>query len=52
MLPAIDLLVRHTGEDLIDVEGVTVAAVLSFQSPGVNGTELDAEPAPLLSGMT
>jgi hypothetical protein len=42
MLLAIDLLARHTGEDFIDVEGVTVASVLSFESACINGTEFDA----------
>ena len=36
MLLAIDL---H--EYFVDVEGVTVASVLSLQSPGVSGSELD-----------
>ena len=41
MLLAIDI---H--EDLIDVDRVAVAPVLSFQAAGINGTELDTEPAP------
>jgi hypothetical protein len=40
MLLAIDL---H--EDLVNVEGVTVAPVLSFQSACVNGTELNTPKA-------
>jgi len=36
----------HTGEDLINVEGVAVAAMLPFQSPGVRDSEFYAEPAP------
>jgi hypothetical protein len=35
-------MVRHTGEDLIDVEGVAVTTMISLQSPGVNSTEFDA----------
>ena len=35
-------MVRHTGEYFIDVEGITVASVLSLQSAGINGSELDA----------
>ena len=42
MLLAVDLLVRHTGEDFIDVKSVTVTSVLSFQSTGTDGTEFDA----------
>jgi hypothetical protein len=45
MLLAVDLLVRHTGEDLINVEGVAVASVLSLQPAGVNRTKLDAPEA-------
>jgi hypothetical protein len=45
MLLAIDLLVQHTGENLIEVEGVAVASVLSFQSACIDGTELDAPEA-------
>jgi hypothetical protein len=33
-------MVRHTGEDFIDKEGVAVAMVLPLQSAGINGTEL------------
>ena len=40
MLFAVDL-----NEDFIDVEGIAVASVLSFQSAGVNGSELDAPEA-------
>jgi hypothetical protein len=36
MLPAIDLY-----EDFIDVEGVAVSTMSSFQSPGIFGTKLD-----------
>ena len=38
-------MVRHTGEDFIDVESVAVAPALSFQSSGVEGTELDTPEA-------
>jgi len=41
MLLAIDLY-----EDLINKETITVASVLAFQSSGINGAELDTEPAP------
>ena len=35
-------MVRHTGENLVDVVGVAVASVLSLQSPGVYSSEFDA----------
>jgi hypothetical protein len=35
-------MVRHTGEDFINVEGVTVAAMFPLQSPSVYGSEFDA----------
>ena len=38
-------MVRHTGEDFIDVEGVAVASMLSLQSSGVYGSEFDAPEA-------
>ncbi|MFT4520445.1 MAG: hypothetical protein ACI9JM_002848 [Halioglobus sp.] len=38
-------MVRHTGEDFINVEGVAEASVLSFQPPGIQRTELDAPKA-------
>jgi hypothetical protein len=41
MLLAVYLLVRHTGEDLIDVEGIAVASVFSFQSSSVYSSEFD-----------
>jgi hypothetical protein len=34
-------MVRHTGEDFIDVEGVAVASVLPFQSARINVSEGD-----------
>jgi hypothetical protein len=45
VLLAVDLLVRHLGEDLINEECVTVTSVLSFQTACINGTELDAPKA-------
>ena len=38
-------MVRHTGEDFIDVRGVAITSVLSFQSPCINGSKLDAPEA-------
>ena len=43
-------MVRHTGKDFIDVEGIAITLVLSFQSAGINGTELDAPEANCFSG--
>ena len=43
-------MVRHTGEDFIDVEGVAESSVLSLQAAGVDRTELDAPQADCLSG--
>jgi hypothetical protein len=40
MLYAVD-----SDEYLIDVEGVTVSSVLSLQSAGINGSELDTPKA-------
>jgi len=45
VLLAVDRMVRHTGEDLVNEECVTVTAVLSFQTACTNGTELDAAEA-------
>jgi len=42
-------MVRHTGEDFIDVKGVTVAAVVSFQTPGVQIAEFYAPKADRLT---
>ena len=36
------LLAIDPDEYLIDIEGIAIALVLSFQSAGVNGTEFDA----------
>jgi hypothetical protein len=33
-------------KDFIDAEGIAVASALPLQSAGIDGTELDAEPAP------
>ena len=38
-------MVRHTGEDFIDVESVAIAAVFSFQSSSVYSAEFDAPEA-------
>ena len=38
-------MVRHTGEDFVDVEGIAVASVLSFQSAGIDSSELDTPEA-------
>lgn len=35
-------MVRHTGEDFIDVEGIAITSVLAFQSASINGSKLDA----------
>jgi hypothetical protein len=42
-------MVRHTGEDFVDEEGVAVASMFAFQSAGVNGAEFDAPKADGLS---
>jgi hypothetical protein len=46
VLPTIDLngpahRARGNGEDFVDVEGVAVTLVLSFQSSGVEGAKFD-----------
>jgi hypothetical protein len=41
MLLAVDF-----DENLINEESITIAPVLSLQAAGINGSELDAEPAP------
>jgi hypothetical protein len=38
-------MVRHAGEDFIDIEGVTIASVLPLQSAGIDSSELDAPQA-------
>lgn len=38
-------MVRHTGEDLISLEGVAVASVLLLQAAVINGAKLDAPEA-------
>jgi hypothetical protein len=40
--PEIVLLAIYFYEDFIYIEGIAVSPVLSLQSPGINGTELDA----------
>ena len=40
------LLAIDPDEDFIDVECVAEAAVLSSQAASINGSELNAEPAP------
>ena len=42
-------MVRHTGEDFIDVEGVAVAAMLSLESAGARGTKFDTPQADRLT---
>ncbi len=41
MLFAIDLVVRHPGEDFIDEKGIAVASVFSLQSSSVYSSEFD-----------
>ena len=41
---------RHTGEDFIDIKGVAIVAMLSFQATGINGTEFDAPEANCFAG--
>ena len=43
-------MVRHSGEDFIDVEGIALAPVLSLQFSGVNSAELDAPEADRFPG--
>jgi hypothetical protein len=38
-------MVRHTGEHLVDIEGVAITSVLSLQWAGINSAELDAPEA-------
>ena len=38
-------MVRRTGEDLINAEGIAIAPALSFQAAGVNSSEPDAPEA-------
>jgi len=45
MLPTVD-----SDEDLIEVEGIAKALVLSLQATGINGTEFYAPEADRLSG--
>jgi len=34
-------MVRHTGEDFINVKGIAISSVLSFQATGIYGSKLD-----------
>jgi hypothetical protein len=43
-------MVRHTGEDFVDEEGVAVTSVLALQSTCINGSELYAPEADCFSG--
>ena len=43
-------MVRHTGEDFVDIEGITVAPMLWFQSSGADGAEFDAPEADRFPG--
>ena len=43
--PEIVLLAIDLHKDFIDEKGIAIPSVLSFQSAGINGSELDAEPA-------
>ena len=42
-------MVRHTGEDFIDIKGVAIAPVPSLQSSSVNCSEFDAPEADRLA---
>jgi hypothetical protein len=42
-------MVRHTGEDLIDIKGIAVASVLAFQSSSIDSSEFDASESDRLS---
>jgi hypothetical protein len=44
--PKVMLLAVDLHEDLVDVEGIAVTAMSSFQLSRKFGTELDTEPAP------
>jgi len=43
-------MVRHTGKDFINVEGVAIASVLSLQPAGLNRSEFDAPKTDGLAG--
>jgi len=43
-------MVRHSGEDLVDVESITIATVLPLQSAGINGSKFDAPQADRFTG--
>jgi hypothetical protein len=38
-------MVRHTGEDFIDIKRIAIASVPAFQASGINGPELDTQEA-------
>ncbi len=42
-------MVRHTGEDCIDVKRIAIATVLSLQASGMNSSKFDAPEADGLS---
>ena len=35
-------MVRHNGDNFVNIKGITVASMLSLQSEGINGSALDA----------
>ena len=43
-------MVRHTGEDFVDEECISIALMATLQSSSVNGAEFDAPQADRLSG--
>ena len=43
-------MVRHTGEDFIDEEDITLSSVLPLQSSSIQSAELDAPEANCFSG--
>ena len=43
-------MVRHTGEDFINVEGVAITSVLPLQTGGINSSELGAPETDRFSG--
>jgi hypothetical protein len=43
-------MVRHTGENFIDVEGIAVAPMLFLQSAGINGSKLETPETDRFSG--
>jgi len=49
VLLTVDLLVRHTGENFINEECITIPTVLSLESSGVESAEFDTEPVDSVS---